>query len=105
MARRFRPDLARSWPGWTRPIHVLASELKRWLDVSAMTVSPLSPCGSLWERVGVRGYGLSYRWTVTPHPDCICDAIRPLPQGERWYRARFANSPELLPASSVICPH
>jgi hypothetical protein len=29
----------------------------------------------LWERVGVRGSGLSM--------DRICDAIRPLPQGER----------------------
>src|SRR6266851_9875304 len=34
----------------------------------------LSPCG--------RGLGgAAYRWAVTPHPDRICDAIRPLPQG------------------------
>src|SRR6185437_11518465 len=32
------------------------------------------------ERGGVRGYGLSI--AKTPHPDCICDAIRPLPKGE-----------------------
>src|SRR5258708_35863214 len=48
-----------------------------------------------WERVGVRGYGLSLGCNPSPgsHPTMlrIADAIRPLPMGEVRRRRRFSS--------------